>query len=365
MKRSAALRVEALEDRSVPAGTVTISGWGTGNINVIGDPQDNQIEITQPGGPATLRITGLSGTTLALGTIPASWVSSTVPSTPPFTQVDLDLSSVSLVINQLFVDLRAGNDTLSINGVTTAGNLIAASSGNTGSDNDVYRLGADHAGRALLIRDIFGSNRAILDAVTAQDPSTIFFGAGNDFLLIAGSGTIFANDLNIFMGAGSDIVRFVPGTSLIQGNLLINTTSNVGDGGDAVLIEWATSPTAPPTLQVDGNTTIVTGNGADLVRFGFGTGTGSSAKLGATANNTVNINTGNHNDKIFASRVQFPLLTVLLGNGDDQVLNNWGTAGVSVAPGSVIDGGPHVSGDTIPWTPPPPPPPGLTAINFP
>jgi hypothetical protein len=82
MKRSAALRVEALEDRSVPAGTVTISGWGTGNINVIGDPQDNQIEITQPGGPATLRITGLSGTTLALGTIPASWVSSTVPSTP-------------------------------------------------------------------------------------------------------------------------------------------------------------------------------------------------------------------------------------------------------------------------------------------
>jgi hypothetical protein len=69
MKRSAALRVEALEDRSVPAGTVTIVGWGTGNINVIGDPQDNQIEITQPGGPATLRITGLSGTTLALGTI--------------------------------------------------------------------------------------------------------------------------------------------------------------------------------------------------------------------------------------------------------------------------------------------------------
>jgi hypothetical protein len=276
--------------------------------------------------------------------------------------VDLDLSSVSLVINQLFVDLRAGNDTLSINGVTTAGNLIAASSGNTGSDNDVYRLGADHAGRALLIRDTFGSNRAILDAVTAQDPSTIFFGAGKDFLSIAG-GNIFASDLNIFMGAGSDIVRFVPGTSLIQGNLLINTTSNVGDGGDAVLIEWATSPTAPPTLQVDGNTTIVTGDGADLVRFGFGTGTGPSAKLGATANNTVNIDTGNHNDRIFASRVQFPLLTVQLGNGDDQVLNNWGTAGVSVAPNSVIDGGPHVSGDTIPWTPPPPS--GLTAINFP
>jgi hypothetical protein len=167
--------------------------------------------------------------------------------------------------------------------------------------------------------------------------------------------------LNIFMGAGSDIVRFVPGTSLIQGNLLINTTSSVGDGGDAVLIEWATSPTAPPTLQVDGNTTIVTGNGADLVRFGFGTGTGPSAKLGATANNTVNIDTGNHDDRIYASRVQFQKLTVQLGNGNDQVMNIWGTANVSVAPNSVIDGGPGV--DTIPWTPPPPP--GLTAINFP
>mgnify|MGYP001091472100 CR=1 FL=1 len=358
MKRSAALRVEVLEDRSVPAGTVTISGWGAGNINVIGDGQDNNITITQPGGLNTLTITGNSGTTLALGTIPASWVSSSTP-----TQVDLALPS-PLNINNLFVDLRVGNDLLGIFNVATVGNLIAASSGGGGIDNDTYRLGADNAGKALLIRDSFGSNRATLDAVAAQDPSTIFFGAGKDHLLITGSGTIFADDLNIYMGAGSDIVRFVPGTSLIQGDLLINTTSSVGDGGDAVLIDWATSPTAPPTLQVDGNTTIVTGNGADLIRFGFGTGqTGPSAKLGATLNNTVNINTGNHNDKIFASRVQFAVLSVQLGSRDDQVLNNWGAASVSVAPGSLLNGGPHISGDILPsgWTAPA----GLTVTGFP
>ncbi len=357
-KIACTLQTEWLEDRCVPAGTVTISGWGAGNINVIGDGLDNDIAITQTGGPNTLTIMGNSGTTLALGTIPASWVSSSTP-----TQVDLALPS-PLNINNLFVDLRVGNDRLGIFNVTTGGNLLVASSGGGGIDNDTYRLGADSAGKALLIRDPFGHNRATLDAVKAQDPSTIFFGAGNDYLLIAGSGTIFADDLNIYMGAGSDIVRFVPGTSLIQGDLLINTTSSVGDGGDAVLIEWATSATDPPTLQVDGNTTILTGNGADLVRFGFGTGQfGPSAKLGATPNNTVNINTGNHNDKIFASRVQFAVLSVQLGSGDDQVLNNWGSASVSVAPSSLLNGGPHVSGDSLPspWSAPP----GLTVTGFP
>jgi hypothetical protein len=87
MKRSAALRVEALEDRSVPAGTVTIVGWGAGNINIIGDPLANDIDVTGSG-PSQLTITGNAGTTLNSAGVPPAWVSSSTP-----TQVIINLPS--------------------------------------------------------------------------------------------------------------------------------------------------------------------------------------------------------------------------------------------------------------------------------
>lgn len=356
---SRTLQIEWLEDRCVPAGTVTIAGWGAGNINIIGDLLANDIDVTGSG-PSQLTITptSSSGTTLALGTIPAAWVSSSSPS-----QVIINLPS-PLVLGQLFIDLKAGNDIVNIFNATAGASIIIL----PGDGDDQVKMGADATLKALLIRETLGNDFVQLDNVKARDPSWISLSAGNDKLLIAGAGTVFGDDLTILMGAGSDSLRFIPGQSKIMGDLLIDTSAASGDGGDTVLVDYASAPFPldPPTLSVNGNTTILTGNGADKIIFGAGTGMGQSAELGVPNQGvipSVSIRMGNQNDRIWARRVDFSVLNAQLGNGDDQVMNDWGTFSVSVAAGSLLNGGPHVSGDTLPsvWTAPA----GLTVTGFP
>ena len=349
------LQIEWLEDRCVPAGTVTIVGWGPGNINIIGDALANDVDVTGSS-PSQLTITGNAGTTLNSAGVPAAWVSSSTS-----TQVIINLPS-PLVLGQLFINLRAGNDIVNIFNVTAGGSIIIV----PGDGDDQVKMGADVTLKALLIRETLGDDFVQLDNVKARDPSWISLSAGNDKLLIAGAGTVFYSDLTILMGAGSDFLHFIPGVSRIMGNLLIDTSAVQGDGGDTVLVDYAVNPTDPPTLFVNGNTTILTGNGADKIIFGAGPGMGRSAILGVPnqgVNPSVSIIMGNQSDKIFASRVGFSVLNAQLGAGDDTVLNNWGAASVSVAPGSVLNGGPHFMGDTLPsgWTAPP----NLTVTGFP
>jgi hypothetical protein len=236
-----------------------------------------------------------------------------------------------------------------------------------GDGNDQVNIGSIRTMKQLAIRETTGNDVVVLDAVYAHDPSLISLNLGNDKLTILGSGTQFDSDLTILTGAGSDMVRFSPGQSLIKGNLLIDTSAQSGDGGDSVLVDYSTTA-GVPTLKVLGNTTIRTGDGADLIRFGLGSGIGPSVELGAAASNTITIEMGNHNDRIFAARAKLQKLTAKLENGDDQVLNNWGaplggTTTVTVASGSILDGGPHVSGDILPpgWSAPT----GLTVVGFP
>ncbi|MDW8224120.1 MAG: hypothetical protein RMJ82_14350 [Gemmatales bacterium] len=361
MNQRLLLSVERLEDRSVPAGTVTISGWGTGNLNIVGDAQSNDIVIT--GSPNGIQITAQSGTTLSLGPFPLAWGWTVTTSLP--TQVFLVPTSTT-PLGQLMIDLKAGDDQVGVFGlqgtVQANGNILIM----PGDGNDTVRLGADATAKALLIRDDLGNDVVHLDAVSARDPSQIVLGAGNDSILIAGTGTIFDSHLTLLTGAGSDRVRFVPGQSWIKGNLWIDTSAPMGDGGDTVLVDNAATATAPHTLRVSGTTTIKTGNGADLVRFGLSSGPGPSVDLGGGSNPTT-IEMGNHNDRIGIERALFAQLTVKLEDGIDQVLNNWGGASVSLAPGSVLDFGPPNpplgSDSPLPsgWTSPP----GLTVLNHP
>lgn len=355
------LLVEVLEARCVPAGTVTIDGWGAGNINITGDGLDNQIGIT--GTSNGLQIDGLSGTTLALGPSLSGSLGFWVVFSSTSQVVLLPGGPSAPTLGQLYINMLAGHDRIQATTLQTPwqahGNIIIL----PGDGNDAVVLGGVTTQKALLIRDHLGNDLVQLDAVSAHDPSFISLGANNDQVRILGSGTVFDDDLTIWTGAGSDLVRFSPGQSLIKGDLVINTTVPVGDGGDTVLVDYASLATDPHTLAVLGNTQITTGDGADVIRFGLGTGLGPSADLGGT----TNINMGNQNDRIFASRVIFNgVLTALLGAGNDQVLNNWGAASVSVAPGSVLNGGPPPPGlgaDLLPagWTAPA----GLSVVGFP
>jgi hypothetical protein len=142
--------------------------------------------------------------------------------------------------------------------------------------------------------------------------------------------------------------------SQVGNNLLIYT----GGGNDRVFVDNGTSGTA--TLQVFGTTVIRTDVGDDLVRFGAP----STTVGGPTVDlQTTIIDTGDNNDAIFMEDAIMSLLIALLGNGDDKVLNNWGASNVTVGFGSLLDGGNHVVGDTLPtpWTAPA----NLTVINFP
>jgi hypothetical protein len=332
-----------------------VAGWGLGNVNLVGDANANDITVNLS--PNGINITGNNGTTLTLTPPPAGWL--VVLNTP----TNIILVPPSPSFGQLFIDLKAGDDVLGVFGPDTLmGSLIVL----PGDGNDQVNIGGIRTMKQLAIRETTGNDVVVLDAVYAHDPSLISLNLGNDKLTILGSGTQFDSDLTILTGAGSDMVRFSPGQSLIQGNLLIDTSAQSGDGGDSVLVDYSTTA-GVPTLKVLGNTTIRTGDGADLIRFGLGSGIGPSVELGAAASNTI-IEMGNHNDRIFAARAKLQKLTARLQNGDDQVLNNWGaplggTTTVTVASGSTLDGGPHVSGDILPpgWTAPA----GLTVVGFP
>jgi hypothetical protein len=64
---------------------------------------------------------------------------------------------------------------------------------------------------------------------------------------------------------------------------------------------------------------------------------------------------------LFIRNAIFNLLIALLGDGNDQVLNNWGGSGVTVGAGSKLHGGAGV--DVLPagWTTPP----NLTVVAIP
>lgn len=222
-----------------------------------------------------------------------------------------------------------------------------------GRDDDTLRIGAVLIGNHLWISDPSGNDKVIINNTTVTANTYIYLTSGLDKVFIAGSGTIFGNNLFINTGDGHDLVRFIPGLSQVGNNLGIYT----GGDNDQVIVDGS-GTTTPLTLQVSGTTDIRTGQGDDLVRFGTRSTTGLTVDLQGTV-----IDTGDGNDRIYMRDAIMKLLIALLGNGNDQVLNIWGTANVMVGFGSLLDGGNHVFGDTLPspWTPPT----NLTVVNFP
>ncbi len=342
------LRLEMLEGREVPAVAVDadfglIGGPTDVDLRLIGDPQNDHIQITQSGTQIT--INALSGTTLTTGSINPAWI----VSTPTSTQIVLDPQSAW---DNLLVAAGAGNDTIEVFNTSFSKNVSISSSLGT----DTVRIGAMQVGGNLVIQDPNpvndGNDTVVMDGVRVQGDTNIRFRYGNDRCIITRSN--FQGNLVIFGGPGNDLARFVPGLNQVMGHLNILTHG----GQDRVWVDAAPSPGVPPTLEVNGNTAIYTHGGSDQVIFGNGTGTGLSVDLHGTL-----INTGNGNDSLAMRDAIMTLLVALLDNGNDAVLNPWSLTNlnITVGPGSLLDGG--AGTDSLPSGVTPPS--NLTVVNFP
>lgn len=336
------LCVETLEGREVPAGTVTVLGHGTDDITITGDNLANDIQISMNNNGIQIQANGTTTLTLDPNT-PGGWI---VTNTTTLIVLNPNGTNNLPTLGNLLVNMNQGNDKVSVLQIQTSGNAIFL----MGDGDDKLNIAASDIGGNLIIRETFGNDLVVMDAVTVNGDSYVYLTQGNDKCFITSSN--FMNDLIINTAGGQDVVRFIPGTVQVNQNLGIYT----GGGNDKVIVDNGTSGAA--TLVVNGNTVIRTHGGDDLVLFGILGATGATVNLKATL-----IHTGAGNDKIYMRDAIMSLLIALLDSGDDQVINNWGADNVTVGFGSLLDGGPHISGDSLsnPWSAPA----NLTVVNFP
>lgn len=345
MRTCSRLGLEQLEDREVPAGVVTVTGANVADVLITGDNLDNDITVTMTPNGVTIQANGT--TTLSLGTIPTSWT--VINNTT--TTISLLLPTTNSTVDNLSVNMQKGKDSVGIFGsgpslVAVNNNIVVG----PGDDDDRVNVAAIAVGGMLAIRETTGNDTVVIDNVDIGGNTYIYLTSGDDRAFITSSK--FNGDLIIAAAGGNDVVRFIPGTVTVGNNLGIYT----GGGNDRVFVDPGTSGAA--TLDVAGNTAIYTHGGDDFIRFGSPTTGGASVSLHATV-----INTGAGNDRLYMRDAIMSLLIALMDTGDDTVLNNWGTDNVNVGFGSLLDGGPHMMGDSLPtpWSAPA----GLTVINFP
>ncbi len=159
---------------------------------------------------------------------------------------------------------------------------------------------------------------------------------------------MWSGGLTVVGGAGNDLLTFTGQTQVLN-----KLNIDLGAGNDRLFVAAAATSSDPATLSVDGpdgqiNALIRLQAGIDTVRFGTGSGSGKSVDFA----DQTRLELGSGDDRLFIRNAIFNLLIALLGDGNDQVLNNWGGSGVTVGTGSKLHGGAGV--DVLPagWTTP-------------
>jgi hypothetical protein len=383
---------------------VLVSGdTSTAAITITGTNASEQILINWlPGSINQIQIFALAGTTLSLdgsssytGTgASVTQVGSFITITPVPGTVNLTINmgggddSVSMYHTVLFtpiqigtlsVDLGAGNDIFQLQGQgivnTRIGTLVFdAGAGNdrvvfdatqVGDNSGVCRLGD---GDDTIFRKGSGTSMFTVSAPwrldlgrgndTAQFLDTKFGhilrgpvaggglevrgGAGNDTVVFGGSGTLLG-DANLELGYNLVCNRLVIDLGIGSDRLIVPSPSN---GGHTNLF-YARRSDGLNARIIMGPTQ---GDGHDLIRWGSGGGAGKSVAFGVFDGvpADVDIWMGSGNDRIYIRQAIFNLLIVLMQDGDDRVLNHWGSDGVTVnTSGSKLHGGAHVQGDTL------------------
>jgi hypothetical protein len=383
------LTLERLEEREVPAGIVSVFATqsnfaGTVNLVITGDDLDNQVDIVRESGQVKIIAQG----TTVLHFDPLSPLFTNPNVTATYTQITFNASGG---IREISITMGGGHDAVR---VSVIGNHFFGNFGvNLGSGNDSFLL----LGSSSTYPNINSVSSFSLDSGSGDDcvyvyktfllEGTLSTGEGNDTLLVNSCRSGFfsadlgnGNDQGIFSGtnsfgnydifddswsggltvvggAGNDLLTFTGRTQVLN-----KLNIDLGDGNDRLLVAAAANTSDPATLSVDGpdgeiNALIRLGTGNDLVRFGTGSGSGKSVDFA----DLTRLELGSGDDRLFIRNAIFNLLIALLGDGNDQVLNNWGGSGVTVGAGSKLHGGAGV--DVLPsgWTTPP----NLTVLAIP
>jgi len=397
---SCSLNLERLEEREVPAGIVSVfasnaSFLNTVNLVITGDDLDNQIDIVRQAGQVKIIA---RGDTLLHYDLASTYNYGTV--TPTYTEITFDASGgmrdvtiqmfsgnddvrISVIGNHRFgnllVSLGEGNNSFLLMGSSStfpnensvtffsldggAGRdqiyvyktFISGGTLNTGGGHDSVYLN-DIRG-ALLITLGAGNDTLLVHQQLGLTSFSVNLGSGDDQATFTGNNTFgsfeppyntWGGGLTVLGGAGRDTLSFA-GTTVVGNKLSID----LGAEPDRLFVAAAANTTDPPTLKVDGpdgqiNTTILTGTGNDVVRFGTGSGSGKSVQF----EDETRLNLGSGDDALYVRNAIFNLIIALLGDGNDKVLNNWGSSNVTVGSGSKLHGGPGI--DVLPasWTTP-------------
>jgi len=302
--RQQSLRVEILEDRTVPAGNVSATLVGN-TLRIVGDAQSNSVFVYLQG--SNVVVEGSSTTVNGLSSVsfPAANVagldirmndgndSVTLGKTPGNTVTGLTLSRL------LQYNGGNGDDTLEVAKVSVARTTTIR--GGDGDDSVTINNDSHFLSSVSISLDTGSSSESVsIDNATFDKPTAIRGSDVDSTVNITGS-TTFNASLTIRTQSGNDQVT-LDGADVSSGPLTIGT----GDGNDQVTLD-------------DGTYKILslnTGLGDDTVNIGTTTAVsvtlGAAIVLGDGLNNWLTIQNSN-----------FGLLSILGGSGVDNIaLNN-------------------------------------------
>lgn len=269
------LPVQALEERTLPAGNVLVSLSGSGNLTISGDNLSNAV-----------RVESIDGGIQVVGLNDADGVATTIND-----QASAVFMGDDFVRGNIKVDMADGADEVFIKNLTINKNVTAT----MGPGGDVF--------------DILNSRITRNTKVDLGSATTMT----EDSLILKNSS--FDGNVQVKGTEGTQVVDFS------NGNIAKKLTASLGDGDDAVSVLFAGSKTFVANMgsggdaidiessSFDGNMGSAPASLADSVEILAAGTDGNMVIKGTDGTQNVEITNGGPSRK----------LTVNLGNGDDSL----------------------------------------------
>lgn len=318
--RPATMGIESLEQRLPLAGDVTL-GFDNGTLTITGDAQGNQILVSEYRNqimvsPSPLEMNG--HTRLRVGTV-----------------VGLPHALFGRVQN-IVVDLRGGNDVLTMRGSETKPLDFLALTVNLGGGNNTLTAQGINLAQSAIVRAGGGIDSIELDQVTVQGSTSIQAGNGDNRIRVSRSWLvgpvevigglnndridiheISASTLRLRAGDGHDTIAIESSTV----DVLLDIAT--GAGHDRVGIHQVQGPAAFVVNTGDGND-VVTGSdwslGPRSLTVNLGSGQNEARFNGVTIGGPMTVTAGVGQDAIDLRNVSVEkLLTINPGHGNNRV----------------------------------------------